>query len=61
MEKMPEGSVIILGFDNDAPGHALADEVEALAPAGRKVRRMLPDPATGKDWNDMLKNQLGLT
>lgn len=60
MERMPEGSVIILGFDNDAAGDAFAAEVKALVPSGRKVRRMLPDPATGKDWNDMLKARLGL-
>jgi hypothetical protein len=61
MEKMPEGTVIILGFDNDPPGEALANEVKALAPSGRQVRRMLPDAASGKDWNDMLKARLGLT
>jgi hypothetical protein len=60
MEKMPEGSVIILAFDLDEAGDRLADEVKALAPAGRVVRRMLPDAGTGKDWNDMLKSRLGL-
>jgi hypothetical protein len=59
MEKMPEGSVIILGFDNDGPGELLAEEVKALVPAGRTVRRMVPD--TGKDWNEGLKHRLGLT
>ncbi len=61
MEKMPESSVIILGFDLDEAGEKLAQEVAAFAPAGRKLRRMLPDVGTGKDWNDMLKNRLGLT
>jgi hypothetical protein len=61
MEKMPEGSVIILGFDLDEGGERLTSEVKAFAPAGRKVRRMLPDTGTGKDWNDMLKYRLGLT
>ena len=60
MEKMPEGSVIILAFDIDEAGDRLADEVKALAPAGRVVRRMLPDAGAGKDWNDMLKARLGL-
>lgn len=60
MEKMPEGSVIVLAFDLDEAGDRLADEVKALAPAGRKVRRMVPDAGAGKDWNDMLKLRLGL-
>lgn len=60
MEKMPDGSVIILAFDFDDAGDKLAEEVKALAPAGRKVRRMLPEPGTGKDWNAMLKHRLGL-
>ena len=28
---------------------------------GGTVRRMMPDVGTGKDWNEMLKNRLGLT
>jgi hypothetical protein len=60
MEKMPEGSVIVLAFDNDEDGEKFAAEVTALAPAGRKVRRMVPDPGTGNDWNEALKNRLGL-
>ena len=43
MEKMPEGSVIILGFDLDDGGAKLAQEVAAFAPAGRELRRMVPD------------------
>lgn len=58
MEKMPEGSVIVLAFDMDEAGEKLSEEVKALAPAGRTVRRMLPEPGTGKDWNDMLRNRL---
>ncbi len=61
MEKMPDGSVVILAFDLDDGGEKLAEEVKALVPAGRKVRRMMPDAGTGKDWNEMLKNRLGLT
>ena len=61
MEKMPDGSVVILAFDLDDGGEKLAEEVKALVPAGRKVRRMVPDAGTGKDWNEMLKNRLGLT
>jgi hypothetical protein len=61
MEKMPDGSVVILGFDLDDGGEKLVEEVRALAPAGRTVRRMVPDAGTGKDWNEMLKARLGLT
>jgi DNA primase len=61
MEKMPDGSVIILAFDMDDAGEKLAEEGKALAPAGRKVRRMVPAAGTGKDWNDMLRHRLGLT
>ena len=61
MEKMPDGSVVILAFDLDEAGEKLSEEVKALVPAGRKVRRMVPDAGTGKDWNEALKNRLGLT
>lgn len=61
MEKMPDGSVIILAFDMDEGGEKLSEEVRALAPSSRTVRRMLPEPGTGKDWNEMLKYRLGLT
>lgn len=61
MEKMPDGSVIILAFDMDEGGEKLVEKVTALAPAGREVRRMVPDAGTGKDWNEMLKKRLGLT
>lgn len=60
MEKLPAGAVVILGFDNDDPGEKLADEVRALAPAGRELRRMMPEAGTGKDWNEALKCRLGL-
>ena len=46
--------------DNDEGGEKIAAEVRAVAPAGREVRRVLPDKMSGKDWNDILKNQLGL-
>jgi hypothetical protein len=61
MEKMPEGSVIILGFDLDEGGEKLVQEVAAFAPAGRQLRRMLPEAGTGKDWNEALKCRFGLT
>lgn len=58
MEKMPDGSVIVLAFDNDEDGQTMADEVTALAPSGRKVRRMVPE--CGEDWNEALKIRRGL-
>jgi len=61
MEKLPPGAVVLLAFDHDEPGEKLADEVRAIAPAGRQLRRVLPDAGTGKDWNEMLKYRLGLT
>lgn len=60
MEKLPASAVVILGFDLDDAGEKLAEDVRAVAPAGRELRRMLPDAGTGKDWNEMLKNRLGL-
>lgn len=53
--------VAFLAFDLDEAGEKLADEVRAIAPAGRELRRGLPDVGTGKDWNDMLKYKIGLT
>jgi DNA primase len=61
MEKLPAGAVVLLAFDHDEGGEKLADEIRAIAPAGREMRRVLPDVGTGKDWNEMLKYRLGLT
>ncbi len=60
MEKLPQGGVVLLAFDNDAGGEIITAEVEAVAPSGRDVRRVVPDAGTGKDWNAMLKYKLGL-
>ena len=57
MEKMPKGSKVVLGFDNDEEGEKLADEVRALVPSGLEVVRPLPK---SKDWNQDLKDKLGL-
>lgn len=59
MEKLPVGAVVLLAFDDDEGGGKLVQEVKAIAPAGRELRRVIPD--TGKDWNEMLKDRLGLT
>ena len=60
MEKLPPGAVVLLGFDYDEGGEKLTEEVKAIAPAGRELRRIVPDRQTGKDWNDELKHHLGL-
>lgn len=58
MEKLPEGAVVLLAFDNDEGGEKLAEEVSAIIPSGRAARRVVPD--VGKDWNEALKRRLGL-
>ena len=58
MEKMPNNSFIILAFDKDDGGEKLAEEIKLLVPSGLKVHR--PLPSIGKDWNEALKNKLGL-
>ncbi|MYL85224.1 hypothetical protein GTA51_19180, partial [Desulfovibrio aerotolerans] len=60
MEKMPPGSEVILAFDYDEGGDALAEEVTALAPSSVEVRRVLPPVGMGKDWNEVLKLQKGI-
>ena len=59
MEKLPPGGIVFLAFDADEGGEKLAEEVQAFAPSGRDVRRVLPEG--GKDWNQVLKNRLGLS
>ena len=59
--KMPEDILILLAFDYDKGGEKIAEEVRAVIPLERQNRRILPDVGTGKDWNDMLKYNLGLT
>lgn len=58
VEKMPRGSVVVLAFDHDEGGEKLVEAVQALIPSGLDIRR--PLPKVGKDWNDELKNKLGL-
>ena len=60
MEKLPAGAVVLLACDNDQGGEKIAAEIKAVAPASREIRRVLPDKISGKDWNDLLKCQLGL-
>lgn len=47
--------LLILATDNDDPGHALADQIRALAPDGVEIRRPLPKGC--KDWNDELQDR----
>lgn len=61
MERLPAGAVVVLAFDHDEGGEALAEQVRAVAPAGREVRRVLPPVGEGKDWNEALQRRLGLT
>ena len=56
MQKM-EGGEVRLAFDNDQGGEKLADQVRKIAPPGVTVTRPLPK---SKDWNQDLKNKLGL-
>ena len=58
MEKLHPSAVVVLAFDNDEGGDKIAKEVEAVAPAGRKLLRMRPEGC--KDWNQILKARLGL-
>ena len=61
MEKLAPSGVVLLAFDLDDGGEKLAEEVRAIAPAGRDVRRVVPEVGAGKDWNEALKVHLGLT
>ena len=56
MQKM-EGGEVHLAFDNDEGGAKLAEQVKAVAPSGARISRPLPK---AKDWNQDLKNKLGL-
>ncbi len=47
--------LLILATDNDEAGHALADQIRALAPEGLEIRRPLPKGC--KDWNDELQDR----
>lgn len=58
MEKLHPSAEIVLAFDDDEGGEKITKEVEAAAPAGRKLVRLRPEG--GKDWNQVLKNRLGL-
>ena len=60
MEKLHVSAIVVMAFDDDEGGEKLVKEVQAIAPAGRELVRMIPDRGTGKDWNDSLKNKLGL-
>lgn len=60
LEKMAPGSIAILAFDYDEAGEELAEEITALAPSSVELRRFLPPLGMGKDWNEVLKNQMGI-
>ena len=60
MEKLHPSAVVVMAFDDDEGGEKLVKEIEAVAPASRKLERIKPNRGTGKDWNEVLKNRLGL-
>jgi len=53
MNKMPKGSTVVLGFDNDAQGLKFAKDLEQLAPKHVNVVREVPK--LGKDWAEQLE------
>jgi hypothetical protein len=57
ISRMPHGSEIVAAMDADDAGKRLADWMEEIFRAsGRADLRFRRDqPATGKDWNDMLR------
>ena len=61
MEKLPPGSRVVLAFDDDESGDNLAEEVLTVAPGSVFVHRELPPVGMGKDWNDALKYQRGIS
>lgn len=58
IEKMGQGARIIVTMDNDAPGRALAERIEAIARqtvrTDLSIARHLPADE-GADWNDVLR------
>jgi hypothetical protein len=60
IDKLGQGARIVIATDNDPGGHALADQIDALArDSGRAdlaVSRDLPE-REGQDWNDVGSRQ----
>lgn len=54
MNKMPKGSTVVMGFDNDKDGGRFVRELKEIVPEHVKVVREVPK--IGKDWNEQLKN-----
>ena len=52
------GAAVVLATDADEPGKKLADQVQALAPAGALIAR--EEPEHGNDWNDAVKHKYAL-
>jgi hypothetical protein len=52
------GARLVIATDNDEPGRALAQQIEAIAPEARHedlaIIRDLPE-GDGSDWNDVLR------
>jgi hypothetical protein len=58
VERMPYGSSVVLALDHDEGGEKLVERMRGVIPSGYDIRR--PLPPVGKDWNEALKNKLGL-
>ena len=52
------GAAGVRATDADEPGKKLADQVQALAPAGALIER--EEPEHGNDWNDAVKHKYAL-
>lgn len=55
IERMPEGSTVVIATDQDKAGHQLARDIHDLVP-GREMTREAPEH--GKDWNEELQHQI---
>jgi hypothetical protein len=59
ISKMPDGSEIVAAMDADDAGKQLADWMQAIFRACQRSDLIFrrDQPATGKDWNDMLRSR----
>ncbi len=55
-EGLARGALVHCGFDNDAGGHKLWEQVKEAYPRAEAIERERP-PARAKDWNDALRAQ----
>jgi len=55
-EELTRGALVHCGFDNDAGGNKLWQQVKEAYPRAEAIERERP-PAGAKDWNDALRAQ----